>query len=259
MLVNAQQLSLKERVDINMGDILIIGESCRDIFVYCDALRLCPDIPVPVLNVIDQTENGGMAKNVQRNILNKINGCDILTNNNWVNVTKTRYVHEKTNHTFFRVDTPHNIQRINLDEIDYNYKIIVISDYNKGFLSTSDIETICNNHPLVFIDTKKILGEWALNAKFIKINDYEYQRTKDHISKELDDKIIHTIGGDGCEYQSKKYKVKKVDVKDTSGAGDSFMAALVVNYLNTNNIDQAIKYANECASEVVKHRGVSLI
>ena len=56
-----------------------------------------------------------------------------------------------------------------------------------------------------------------------------------------------------------KYKVKKVDVKDTSGAGDSFMAALVVNYLNTNNIDQAIKYANECASEVVKHRGVSLI
>ena len=222
-----------------MKDILIIGESCRDIFVYCDALRLCPDVPVPVLNIINQTENGGMAKNVQRNILNKTNSCDILTNSNWVNITKTRYVHEKTNHTFFRVDTPHNIQRVNLDEIDYNYKIIVISDYNKGFLSASDIETICNNHPLVFIDTKKILGEWALNAKFIK--------------------IIHTIGGDGCEYQSKKYKVKKVDVKDTSGAGDSFMAALVVNYLNTNNIDQAIKYANECASEVVKHRGVSLI
>jgi len=242
-----------------MKDILVIGESCRDIFVYCDTNRLAPDIPVPVLNIINQTENGGMAKNVQRNILNKINDCDIITNSDWINVTKTRYVHEKTNHTFFRVDTSHDIKKINLEEINYNYKIIVISDYNKGFLSESDIETICNNHNLVFIDTKKILGDWALKSKFIKINDFEYQRTKNHISNKLKDKIIHTIGGEGCEYQGKQFKVKKVDVKDTSGAGDSFMAALVVNYLRSNNIEKAIKYANECASEVVKHRGVSII
>lgn len=242
-----------------MKDILVIGESCRDIFVYCDTNRLAPDIPVPVLNIINQTENGGMAKNVQRNILNKINDCDIITNSDWINVTKTRYVHEKTNHTFFRVDTSHDIKKINLEEINYNYKIIVISDYNKGFLSESDIETICNNHNLVFIDTKKILGDWALKSKFIKINDFEYQRTKNHISNKLKDKIIHTIGGEGCEYQGKQFKVKKVDVKDTSGAGDSFMVALVVNYLRSNNIEKAIKYANECASEVVKHRGVSII
>ena len=49
--------------------ILVIGDSCRDIFVYCDVDRLCPDLPVPILNVVDQTENGGMAKNVQRNIV----------------------------------------------------------------------------------------------------------------------------------------------------------------------------------------------
>ena len=118
-----------------MKDILVIGESCRDIFTYCDTTRLAPDIPVPILNIVNQTENGGMAKNVQRNILNKIDDCDIVTNDNWINITKTRYVHEKTNHTFFRVDSPHDIKRINLNEIDYNYKIIVISDYNKGFLS----------------------------------------------------------------------------------------------------------------------------
>ena len=125
--------------------------------------------------------------------------------------------------------------------------------------SDSDIETICDNHDLVFIDTKKILGNWAKKAKFIKINDYEYQRTKDHISDEIKSKIIHTIGGDGCEYQGKQYKVKKVDVKDTSGAGDSFMSALVVEYLKSNDIDKAINFANKCASEVVKYRGVSLI
>jgi bifunctional ADP-heptose synthase (sugar kinase/adenylyltransferase) len=83
--------------------VLIIGESCRDIFVYCDAKRLAPDVPVPILNVINQTENGGMAKNVQRNIENYIE-CDIVTNFNWNEVTKTRFVHDKSNHMFFRVD-----------------------------------------------------------------------------------------------------------------------------------------------------------
>lgn len=240
-------------------EILIIGESCRDIFVYCDANRLCPDVPVPILNVINQSENGGMAKNVQRNIESKVTHCDILTNYNWQNITKTRYVHNNTNHTFFRVDFPHNFGRINLNEIDYNYKIIVISDYNKGFLSEEDILTICNNHNNVFIDTKKILGSWAENAKFIKINDYEYKKSLFYLTDKLKSKIIHTMGGDGCEYQGIHYKVNKVDVKDTSGAGDSFMAALVIEYLKTENIELSIKYANKCASEVVKHRGVTII
>jgi bifunctional ADP-heptose synthase (sugar kinase/adenylyltransferase) len=242
-----------------MKKILVIGESCRDIFIYCNTNRLCPDVPVPILNIIDQVDNEGMAKNVQRNILSKIENCNIITNNDWYNVTKTRYVHDKSNHTFFRVDTPHNISRIDLNKIDYNYDIIVISDYNKGFLTASDIEIICNNHNNIFIDTKKILGPWVKKAKFIKINDYEYNNSKSFIDPELALKIIHTMGGEGCEFQSNQYPVDKVEIKDTSGAGDSFMAGLVVEYLKEENIINAIKFANKCASEVVKHRGVSII
>jgi sugar/nucleoside kinase (ribokinase family) len=37
------------------------------------------------------------------------------------------------------------------------------------------------------------------------------------------------------------------------------MSALVVEYLKSNDIDKAINFANKCASEVVKYRGVSLI
>ena len=242
-----------------MKDVLVIGESCRDIFIYCDANRLCPDVPVPVLNIVNQTENGGMAKNVHRNILTRIESCDILTNTDWINVTKTRYVHNASNHMFFRVDSPNNIGKINLNEVDYDYKLIVISDYDKGFLSESDIQTICENHDNVFIDSKKILGDWASKAKFIKINDYEYKRSEKFISNELKSKIIHTMGGDGCKYQNKIYKVNKVDVKDTSGAGDSFLAGLVIEYLKSNDIEKSINFANKCASEVVKHRGVTVI
>jgi bifunctional ADP-heptose synthase (sugar kinase/adenylyltransferase) len=242
-----------------MKKILVIGDSSRDVFVYCDALRLCPDVPVPVLNIKDQSENPGMAKNVQRNIQSLIRECDILTNDNWYEITKTRYVHESSNHTFFRVDTTQKVPHIDLSLIDYDYEIIVISDYDKGFLSEDDIKIICSNHSNVFIDTKKILGPWANSAKFIKINDFEYKNSKEQITDELKNKIIHTMGSDGCEYQGVKYSVKKAEVKDVSGAGDSFMAALVVKYFETRNIVESIKFANQCASKVVKQKGVSIL
>ena len=62
--------------------ILIIGDSCTDVFVYGDINRICPEAPVPVLKPTHTTENGGMSKNVQRNI--KVLGCDtnIITNDN---------------------------------------------------------------------------------------------------------------------------------------------------------------------------------
>lgn len=242
-----------------MKSILVIGESSRDVFVYCDALRLCPDVPVPVLNVIDQSENPGMAKNVQRNIKSLIENCDIITNDNWFNVTKTRYVHEKSNHTFFRVDSSHKIPKIDLSKIDYDYEIIVISDYDKGFLSTDDIELICSNHSNVFIDTKKILGSWADKARLIKINDFEYKNSEKYITNNLANKIIHTMGSDGCEYMGVNYSVDKVEVKDVSGAGDTFMAGLVIKYFETKNIEESIKFANKCASTVVRHKGVSVL
>lgn len=238
--------------------VLIIGESCRDIFVYCKAERLCPDVPVPVLNVINQHENGGMAKNVQRNIEKYIE-CDIITNYNWYDVTKTRYVHDKSNQTFFRVDSNDKIERVDLSNINYDYDVIVISDYNKGFLTEDDIRVISSNHKNVFIDTKKILGDWIKDCKYIKINDYEFNNSKNFITDEFSNKIIHTMGGDGCEFNGRQYKVQRVEVKDTSGAGDSFMAGLVIEYLKSENIEKSIIFANKCASQVVKYRGVTLI
>lgn len=241
-----------------MKDILVIGDACRDIFVYCDSNRLCPDIPVPVLNVLDSTENPGMAKNVQRNIISLGYTCDAIVNKNWYNVTKTRYVHKKSNHTFFRVDSVEGKESINIKELSYSYKIIVISDYDKGFISEYDIETICANHDTVFLDTKKKLGSWANNAKYIKINDTEFRNSYDAITPTMKNKIIHTLGNNGCEYRDKHYPVNKVDVQDVSGAGDTFLAGLVVEYFKTSDIVSSIEFANKCASNVVKYRGVSV-
>ena len=55
------------------------------------------------------------------------------------------------------------------------------------------------------------------------------------------------------------YPSEKADVFDLSGAGDSFLSALVAKQLESNNIEEAIKYANKKASEIIQKRGVSVI
>lgn len=244
-----------------MKKILVIGESCKDVFVYCHAERLAPDLPVPVLRIIEETNNPGMAGNVLRNIQNIYPQVDLYTNNEWERVTKTRYIHKSTNHTFIRIDAESLVPRIEVKKIPLKkYDLIAISDYNKGFLTEGDIQYICKHHSLVFIDTKKILGAWVKDATYIKINNFEYERSKVHLSKKLAQKIIYTKGDQGAFFKGKNYPVvKKVEVKDVTGAGDSFFAALVVKYLESGDIGQAIHFANECASEVVQHKGVTVI
>ena len=242
-----------------MSQIKIIGESCIDVFVYCEAIRLAPDLPVPVLQEIHIEKNPGMAANVQRNIHSRLIKTELITNPNWESLIKTRYVHDSSNHMFFRVDTLFQIEQIKMDTLKLDTDIIVISDYNKGFLSENDIANICNSHPLVFLDTKKILGSWADQAAFIKINNYEFKNSQKFLTDKLQNKIIHTRGAEGCDYQGINYPVEKIDVRDTSGAGDSFMAALVAEYLTTSDIVKSIKSANIAASRVVQTRGVGVI
>jgi bifunctional ADP-heptose synthase (sugar kinase/adenylyltransferase) len=242
-----------------MSQVTIIGESCLDVFVYCEAIRLAPDLPVPVLQEIHVETNPGMAANVDRNIKSRNVATTLVTNKNWQEVTKRRYMHDGSNHMFFRVDTPHNIERVSIQEFEFNSDVIVISDYNKGYLSESDIEYICNSHPLVFLDTKKVLGTWAEKASFIKINHFEYMNSEDRLTETLRTKIIHTRGPEGCDFQGRNYPVEKCEIRDTSGAGDSFMAALVTEYLVTGEIEKSIIAANLAASKVVRTRGVGVI
>lgn len=243
------------------SDVLIIGESCVDVFCYGSCDRLAPAAPAPVFVHKDKVSNPGMAMNVQRNLESLKVDCLIYTNDNWQEVTKTRYVHLDTNQMFLRVDeNDDKIYNCNLDTVDLNaHKIIVISDYNKGFLSQKDIEYICSSHPNVFLDTKKKLGSWCADAKFIKINKKEYNNSKDILTKDIMDRLIITLGGDGCMYKNELYPVEKVEIKDVSGAGDTFFAGMISSYLKTGDIVRSIKFANECATKVVQKKGVSIV
>ena len=163
--------------------VLVIGETCNDIFCYGDSERMCPAAPAPVFVPLRIDESPGMAMNVRKNIASLGLECDIVTNSNWREITKTRYVHQNTNHFFIRIDEGDDkFYRCSVDEIDFSkYDIIVISDYYKGFLEREDIAKISNKHACVFMDTKKELGQWCHDVKYIKINNFEYERSKNLI------------------------------------------------------------------------------
>jgi D-beta-D-heptose 7-phosphate kinase/D-beta-D-heptose 1-phosphate adenosyltransferase len=241
--------------------VLIVGDCCIDVFVYCSCSRLCPEGPVPVLDIIEVKKNHGMAGNVERNFKALNQQCELICNSNYEKITKTRYVEKESNHLFIRIDEAKPVKRINnLNEINYlKYSAIVISDYDKGFLLQEDIEFISNRHPLTFMDTKKILGDWAKNISFIKINKKEYEASKSSITDSIKDNIITTLGSEGCMFKNNVYPTIKSEVKDVSGAGDTFLASLATKYLKNKNIIDSINFANKCASLVVQKRGVSTI
>ena len=69
-------------------NVLLIGDSCVDVWAYGSCNRLSPEAPVPVINPTHQTENGGMAKNVVSNL--EALGCDVELVSNKNSISSNR-------------------------------------------------------------------------------------------------------------------------------------------------------------------------
>ena len=245
-----------------MKKILVIGDSCTDIYIYGKCDRLAPEGPVPVFEPLHHSSNGGMAKNVYDNLVSINEPCELITNKE--EITKTRYVEHRTNQCIVRIDSHgRKVNRIKEIDIDFEkYSAIIISDYDHGYLLEEDIEFISQNHPLVVMDTKKKLGEYCKDIEFIKINEYEYNQTKHLLSScsfSFNDKLIVTLSERGCIYEGRPYPVESVEVKDLAGAGDTFLTGFVSEYLKSNNIADAISKGNEYATTIVQYKGVNVI
>jgi len=252
--------------------VLVVGDSCKDVFIYGDIIRLSPEAPVPVFNPLREVSNDGMARNVSNNV--EVLGVTIYTITNQNNIRKVRYVDTKSNQLVLRVDEHDYCNRIDevlLSTIQDNkchiamngeteIDAIIVSDYCKGFLEEDDIQWICENNKNVFVDTKKELGDWINSATYIKINSLEHEKNiKFFENSDVIDKTIVTKGNEGCLFQGKIYPTEDVPVKDISGAGDTFLAGLVVEYMKTNDILKAINFAQECTEIVIQKHGVSTV
>jgi len=239
--------------------VLVIGEICVDQFVYCEAKRLSPEAPVPVLNPIKTVKNQGMAGNTLANV--KALAPDYYTMSLGQNepITKTRYVEEKSNHMFLRLDegettiTPFK-WTMDIDVLIGQSDIVIVSDYNKGFLSNIDLKEIARKSTLSILDSKrKLTNDIIEEFTFVKLNESERLNNPQLTT----DNIITTLGKKGAEYKNVLFESPDPqDTIDVSGAGDTFTAAFIVKYYQLKDERAAIKFANRKASEVVSRRGV---
>lgn len=249
-----------------MVKILIIGELCTDVYVYGDVNRLSPEAPIPVINPIRYVKNMGMAGNVYQNILSLVENSEVLHWSQSENIIKTRYVHEKSNQMLLRVDegeskpvTPLSFLSADMIQIIRESDLIIISDYNKGYLTEDMIIEISKLSKLILLDTKKKLNSKTIeNITFVKLNEIESRNNQELVEK-YPEKFILTLGSKGAKYKNKIYPSNKPqETIDVSGAGDSFIASFGLMFLKTSDIEQSIEFANDVCSDVVNKRGVSL-
>jgi bifunctional ADP-heptose synthase (sugar kinase/adenylyltransferase) len=241
--------------------IIVIGESCKDVFVYGDCNRLSPEAPVPVMIPKVIKDNLGMSGNVVKNLEALDSNIEIVHWHQEELITKTRYVDKKSNHMFLRVDegeieiTPFELNISKTNEIQ-NVDLVIVSDYNKGFLSHEQLIQIGKFSKISILDSKKKLTKEIVDSfTFVKLNEREFEKNKDLSECK---NIITTLGSRGAIYNGKIYvSPNPKETIDVSGAGDTFTSSFILKFFKTKNFESSIIYANRMASIVVSKRGVT--
>jgi len=232
--------------------VILIGETCWDTYRSGVVSRISPEAPVPVLDWNgEDLRRSGMAANVAQNFTNLGARVEI----------HTKYVEEKIRyfsrqHQLLRVDTPlGGWSPFDPKEIDdWKADAIVISDYNKGYISYEVIRELRLKYSgPMFIDTKKP-DLCQFEGIITKINNDEWdRRISDHPSP---NELIVTGGGGKIVSGEGEWNPPQIEMVDVCGAGDTFFAAYIVNYLQTNNKSTAIEFAMRAAAITVQHLGV---
>lgn len=234
--------------------ILLVGDSCYDIYHYGEVKRISPEAPIPIFDLKYSEKKYGMASNVYENL--KALGAEVHIHTCFKE-TKNRYIDIKSKQQLLRVDE--KIKDVGFEGIVYGtinyetYDAIVISDYGKGFISNKDYCQLRENFEgPIFVDTKSPHLDFYEGA-IVKVNQYEYD--KSDLGCMVDDLIV-TYGGEKVTWRDKIFYPPKVHAFDVCGAGDTFLAALAIRYVETNSMEDAIEFAMKAAAVTVKHVGV---
>jgi D-glycero-beta-D-manno-heptose-7-phosphate kinase len=235
--------------------VLLIGDNCTDVYQYGTVDRISPEAPVPVFKHSHSETRPGMAANVQLNL--ESFGIEVISRLGPASI-KSRLVDLRSRQHLLRIDEDVDSKPLGFDPTEdlTKYHAIVFSDYNKGWVSYELVEAVRKSYQgPIFIDTKKqdLVRFWDC---YVKINETEYNNRWS-----INNKLIVTLGSRGAVYQELEktkleFPVDKVEVVDVCGAGDTFLSAVVAEFLNSNNINEAIKFANRASAISVQHNGV---
>lgn len=297
--------------------VVIIGDVMLDINYVVETSRKAPEADIPVYKVIEKKHIMGGAGNVALNMKNM--GCDvkiigavgngydtysktiyeIFENHNIIHklfvlgerpttqkhryFCKERLVHRADVEDSFKIDT--SVENVVLDYIASmnftGFDAIVLSDYNKGFLTPficKRVIQIANENGIPTFVDPKIDDFMKYSGCFLfKPNMNEARLMSGEVGLDnILDKLYFAVGAKNIlltasengmylyNYENSKrvkkhIRQKEVNVVDVTGAGDIVVACICYMYLKTKNLVNACLFANHIAGLSVKYVGNYLV
>lgn len=171
----------------------------------------------------------------------------------------------------------------NIEKIICKYECVIISDYAKGAVTHELLEYLipkCNKESIVcIVDPKGTDFLKYCSADILTPNKKELQAIYDwkiddeqslkealislRVKYEIKNPIV-TLSEHGVAFLDENDNLTKIaaeakEVTDVTGAGDTFVAALAIEFIRSSKIYESIQYANRAASIVVSKVGTSTV
>ena len=289
------------KLDFSDITILLVGDFMIDHYVTGTSNRMSPEAPVPVVIPKEEYSIPGGAGNVAMNL--RAMGANVVClgvvgDDIWGKVLLSTLKNEDINVDNIDIIKNHpttlkqriysdgkQVARIDTEKIldwrfkisDYtvdNYDACIVSDYNKGVIKDTNIDT-----NILIVDPKKDDFSFYKKAHIITPNLNELQRAtkikiKDDQSivdacNELIEKnnfnyIVAKRGAQGITVVGKNNFIKhikahSVENPDVTGAGDTVISALSIAYAKTQDIELSARFANNAAAAAVNKSGTATV
>lgn len=279
--------------------IYITGDMIIDEYLYGKTTRISPEAPVPIVDLQSREKRWGGCGNVWKNVASIMPNTRLSCywdevnkelfyqdeTNFWLPKIdkiplKTRIM--SNGRYMSRIDDEEWITDTQLEDTFHGHwsfeqkkdDHIILSDYNKG--SIKDPQKFINDAKCkVVVDPKlkldKYKGAYLLKPNLKEFEDYvgkcptpkelmvKAQLTRDHLELQY---LIITLGEDGVLLVGdslEHYESIVEEVSDVTGAGDVFMAALVLGLELQWSISRSTRIANRLAGLSVSKSGTYII
>jgi len=294
--------------------VLVVGDSMLDSYCYGEVSRISPEAPVPVLLESSREAKAGGAANVALNLIGL--GLDVSLFGAWATDEAgiklatileesgmnqaVRFAHTCTTEKQRIIGRGQQMLRIDRErmfrwsEADllrlqtelrgmHDIELVVVSDYNKGFISRSFMEVVrsfCAEKRIPFVSDPKVqdwslyagslwltpnLGELGLAVGIHADNVDEWVESALEKAAELvpGTSIAVTRAENGISYiQSGTFGHSKAvarEVYDVCGAGDTVLAVVAAGVLSGAANPVIFDLANRAAGHVVARQGTVAI
>lgn len=189
---------------------------------------------------------------------------DIIENVAWDHIDFTNSIEEKIENAvalvYGTLSCRNEHSRKTLQVIIHKTKALKIFDVNfrAPYYSKDLVAELIQTADVVKMnqDELEIINGWFGSPDFSF--EEKIKNLKSHFKLK---KILVTLGGDGASLTDDSgiiySKVYKVEVKDTIGSGDSFLAAVIKNMLLKTSNKEMLAYACALGSIVASHHGAN--